>query len=627
MAEVLSECRANSHGEKELAKHLSSMNDQHLKLMFTLDFIPGMRESDLLLIHDNIGIFIIEIKSFGIGALESVSPTNWKVSGRSSRESPILQAYRQYEGFRDFLTPIYGRLPFICATVCFPKISRNEFLARFGASQFVQSVSQSIIFSEDIFSGESVFCERLSHIVLNPPSRKGKPAFRVPEKFIRELKALMEPVIPNVPTMSERDRLRSLERGITRELQRQYPVGGARTGVFTGHPGTGKTFRLLSIGCFQAYSGQRVLFTCFNKTLASDIRRLLSFNERLKASQGRIDVLDINQLALRCFDTNGMGFFESEDADDWGELLVEELSQKDDPTIEEFDVVLVDEVQDMKGWQLDLLTLHTGRQATVALAMGKGQELYRDAASAEQWLSAIEREKNPQKHALRRNFRNPRMQFLVAKAFHDCWPDKFNKISEIFHAAPDDAKQADLSFDRKDGEQPRYVTLPVVNAEFENGGQFQDEIVAESFASVLEGAFSRLDEDPNLDPVGLLILVPEAEGLHCRAARIALRNICEKRGICYIDYTKENARRSSARQDQARLCTFHSSRGLEGEHVVAFGFERLQHLRDKSDALPENIAFVALSRGVFSSTTVCRSEPRSAVHELCERVWREMNAR
>lgn len=138
---------------------LSSLNDDHLKLMFTLDFILGMRESDLLLVHEHIGVFIIEAKTFGIGALESISPTQWEVSGRSSKESPILQAYRQYEGLRDFLLPIYGPLPFVCATVCFPKISRKEFLLRFGASQFVQAVSRSIIFSEDIYSGEQVLRE------------------------------------------------------------------------------------------------------------------------------------------------------------------------------------------------------------------------------------------------------------------------------------------------------------------------------------------------------------------------------------------------------------------------------------------------------------------------------------
>lgn len=626
MTEVLSDCRANSYGEKELASHLSSLDDDHLKLLFTLDFIPGMRESDLLLIHDHIGIFIIEAKTFGVGALESISPTQWKVSGRTSSESPILQAYRQYEGFRDFLTPIYGRLPFICATVCLPKISRNEFLSRFGSSPFVPSVSASIIFSEDIYSGEQVLRERLQHIVSNPPTRQGKPTYHVPERFVDQLKSLMEPVTPNVPTLSERDRLKSLESGITRELQKQYPIGSDRTGVFSGHPGTGKTFRLLSIGCFHAYSGQRVLFTCFNKTLASDIRRLLSFNEKLAASQGSIDVLDIYQLALRCFDTNGMGYFDSKDADEWGELLLDELSQKKEPTIEKFDVVLIDEVQDMKAWQLNLLTLHTASQATVALAMGKGQELYRDAASAEQWLASMERDKKPQKHALRRNFRNPRLQFLVAKAFHDCWPDKFQHLRSVFEQGSKSSKQGDFSFDRKDGEQPRYVTLPVNASEFDDAGRYQDSIVAESFAPVLEGAFRRLDEDSTLDPVGLLILVPEAEGLHCRAARIALTSVCEQRGVRFIDYTKEDTRRSSARQDQVRLCTFHSARGLEGEHVVAFGLERIENLSDKSAAPPENIAFVALSRGVFSSTTVCRNEPRTAVHALCERVWQEMNA-
>jgi len=585
-----------------------------------------MRESDLLLIHRDIGVFVIEAKTFRIDALQDISPVHWRISGRDTTQSPILQAYQQYEGLRDFLSPIYGKLPPICATVFFPKISRKTFIQRFHASNYAKSIAESVFFSEDIFAGAEIFTKRLLHAFKKPPCRQGRDPHTVPDKFVNLIKDLLASAKPNTPTASERERLKLLERGITRELQAQYPIGGGSTGIFTGPPGTGKTFRLLSIACFHAYSGSNVLFSCFNKTLASDIRRLLAFDQKLNASRGRIVVLDVNQLAVRCFDTNGLSFFECEDHDEWGKIVVQQLSEKDGATIEPFDVVLVDEVQDMNDWQLDLLALHAGNGATIALAMGKGQELYRDSASAERWLASLEREKRAIKHSLRRNFRNPQPQFLVAKAFHDSWPNKYQYISSTFRRAEQKPTQNDLAFDRKDGEQPRYITLPVSPAEFEDDGALQISIAGESFADVLGDTVSRLDEDENLDPVGILVLVPTVDGLHCLAARVALNKICESRKIDYIDYTIDTARRSSARQDQIRLCTFHSARGLEGEHVVVFGLEQLEALGEASEAPCENLAFVALSRGVFSNTVVCRSRPRGLVHELCERIWKELNS-
>ena len=626
MVEVLTESRAKAFGERELANHLSSLDDARLRLLFTLDFIPGMRESDILLIHDSIGVFIIEAKTFDINAITSVSPTEWIIKGRSEKESPILQAYRQYEGFRDYFRPIYGRLPFICTTVLFSRISRNDFKRRFKSSIYVDTILDRLIFSEDLFSGVQVLRRRLEEIIQNPPARQGSPPYRVHDRFLDTIRSVLDRKAPNVPTVSERDRLKTLERGITQEMQQEYPPGVRRVGIFVGHPGTGKTFRLLSIGCFHAYEGQQVLFTCFNKTLASDIRRLISFNDKLRISTGNVEVLDVNQLALRCFDINGIGYRELEDADEWGEMLVEEIHDNKNSTIRKFDVVLIDEIQDMKEWQLELVALHMRDDTTIAVALGKGQELYRNPAAAELWLSKMEQNRNPKRYVLRRNFRNPRDQFLVAKAFYDCWPDKYYQLTGIFNERSNKKKQADITFDRSEGEQPRYLTLAVSNKEFEDSGQFQDEIVAETFSFVLEEAFRRLDDDPNLDPVGLLILVPEAEGLHCRVARIALTKACTERNISFIDYTQENSRRASPRQDEVRLCTFHSARGLEGDHVVLFGLERIEHLTDKTDAPTENIAFVALSRAVFSTTVVCRANPRTRVHDLCEKIWQTMNS-
>lgn len=47
-------------------------------------------------------------------------------------------------------------------------------------------------------------------------------------------------------------------------------------------------------------------------------------------------------------------------------------------------------------------------------------------------------------------------------------------------------------------------------------------------------------------------------------------------GVSFIDYTKEDNRRSVASNSDVRLCTFHSSRGLEGERVIIFGLETIE---------------------------------------------------
>jgi hypothetical protein len=54
--------------------------------------------------------------------------------------------------------------------------------------------------------------------------------------------------------------------------------------------------------------------------------------------------------------------------------------------------------------------------------------------------------------------------------------------------------------------------------------------------------------------------------------------------------------------------------------VIVFGLESIEGVSKASSAPPQNLAFVALSRGVFSTTIAVRSNPRTKVHGLCEQV-------
>lgn len=623
MANVWKQCDAKSHAERQLAAHLSSIDDPLLTLLFNVDFIPGGREIDVILIHQEIGVFILEIKGVGIDSIQAISPTSWTIENRDTAESPVVQAYRQYEGLRDFLMPHIRRLPFITVTVCLPRIKRQQWRDRYRQSAYALSIADSLIFEEDLYSGVTALMERLKWIHRNPPVRQGQNIRPVSQDFLDSLRRILEPTKPAVPTLSERERLAALERGITAKLQEDFPPDVPRRAVFTGLPGTGKTFRLLSIGIFHAYSGKRVLFVCFNKTLAADIRRLLSFSDKLNASIHDIEVLDVNQLAKRCLEMNGIGFIEYGDPDEWGELLVDELDRKESPILKKYDLVLVDEAQDMKAWQLDLLDHHATERASVIIAIGEGQELYRDAASAQNWLNARQSTPAITSHKLRRNFRNPRLQYFFAQACFDAWPTKFEKISACKERLFKKGKQ-EVLFDRDSSESPRLVSLPVRNEEFENHGADQDNIVSESFYDVIYNVYEHMMEDQNFYPISLLILVPNTSGLHSRAARIALNRLCQEKKIGYIDYTMEEARRASASQHQIRLCTFHSARGLEGEHVIVFGLEKVEDLEDTTGAAPQNLAFVALSRGLFSTTIAVRATPRGRVHELSEQIMKEL---
>ncbi len=619
MAHVWTKCTAKGYGEQELAKHLAAFDDARLHLFFSLGFIPGAREIDLLLVHEAIGAFVIEIKAVTLKAVRSVSPTEWVIDGRDTKENPIAQAYCQYEGLRDFLLTRYSSLPFIGVTACFPRIRRAAWREAFSNLTYASSITDGVLFEEDLYLGLPALLEKLRYVFSNPPVRTGREPRDVKADFLRMLKDLVKPAVPQVPTMSEREKLKAIESGITSELQRDYPAEVTSHAILTGRPGTGKTFRLLSVGTLHAYNNKRVLFVCFNKTLAADIRRLLGFSERLKLARHTIDVLDINQLALRCFEMNGIGFVKSKDADEWGELLVEEIRGAAEPHVDKYDTILIDEAQDMKGWQLDLLECHANKASSIIIALGQGQELYRDAASATTWLQVFSGREKIESRGLRRNFRNQREQYFFAEAFFEAWPTEFARIDACAKRILRGQKQ-ELIFDRVSGEPPKYYPLAVDPAEFDDMGRFQDEIFGGALLPILEQELQELLSDGNMHPVSLLVLVPSQDGLHARSARLALERLCEKKDVGFLDYTLEETRRASASQNEIRLCTFHSARGLEGERAVVLGLEAVATVADVAHAKPQNLAFIALSRGVFSTTIVVRSTPRSCVHDLCERI-------
>lgn len=622
MAEVLNPCTAGP-GEQRLARLLGSFDDPDLLLAFTVDFIPGVREIDLLLIHKALGVFVLEVKAVPLSAIKNISPNAWVIAGRDSSESPLRQAYTQFEGLRSYWDARKKlKLPPVCATACLPEIARSEWLRSFSADSYPAGISEGLIFQEDLLDAETLE-QRLAIAMKSPAIRSGRNPIQVSSSLLSELRSLFLATAPQAPSISDRQRLEAIEKRINKDLRQEFPPGGTGFAVFSGNPGTGKTFRLLSVGVAHAYAKQKVLFACFNKTLASDVRRLLSFHEKLTLTEHGVDVVDVFQLAKRVFEINGFATSTSTTPDEWGRLVVEEMSTSSgDHLIDAYDTILVDEAHDMMDWQLELIRLHAKPTATVCIALGKGQELYREDSSALSWLEALSAGQEIKNISLRQNFRNTRAQYFAALAFHQAWPDKLDKVATTYASVLGKGSKRDRELDfGRDGEPLTYVPLPELEGEFEDMGRCQAEIVASEYTRTLQREIDELRAE-NGSPVGLLVLVPSENSTHAGCARTALNKIkSDSEGVVdFIDYTEEGTRRSSAMSHEVRLCTFHSSRGLEGERVVIFGLEQIESFAASTNVKPENLAFVVLSRGVFRTVLVVRTFFTNRVHALLKEI-------
>jgi hypothetical protein len=194
-------------------------------------------------------------------------------------KTPQRQAYEAYDALVKFLSPLMRqRPPYIVSTVCWPLISREQWKRRWDDRYIAEEFSNRMLFEEDVSGSPEELGERLQYIRQNPPMRGGavlKFRHTVPQ-FEDFKRALDRTAVPK-PAPSDLERLRTIEEKIRSDTRKLVPLNERRRIHFYGFPGTGKTFRLLQIGSYHARNQRRVLFACFNKTLAADFRRILSY--------------------------------------------------------------------------------------------------------------------------------------------------------------------------------------------------------------------------------------------------------------------------------------------------------------------------------------------------------------
>lgn len=613
-------------GELSLAKQLIAFDDPSLHLWFSLDFIPNVRDIDVLVWHEHAGVFVLEVKAVTLNQVERFGWQRCEIKGRPEDRGPQYQALEAAYSLKNFLPPELDLR--IGSTACWPRISREEWNRAWDDERVQGEYSQRMIFEEDLNSGAEALADRLRHIWRNPPVRMGsRGKFGHDPAKLEDLRKALAVYARKKPAPSDRERLRVLEEEVSREALRDFPPAGTSRLLYYGHPGTGKTFRLLQLGLVHAVAGRRVLFSCFNKVLASDLKRLLASSQLLKGADGSLKVGDVFEM-LSSYAT-GRGIAVEGRYDEWGELVVADMCENTE-ALAKYDTILVDEAQDMKDWALRMIELHGAPGASLCVAAGTGQELYGDPA---RWLDEFSRVARMRR--LNRNFRNSRPVGRLAQLFYEAAPDAAKIGSALRRiskkpAGPDDEDA--VVFARMEGRPPLLVNLDESGSglALAGGGGFRIErylqILESEYRRIIEQQVEQLLASAEARPIDLLVLVPGAQGVERSCALGALKSIRAGRpAIGFIDYTDESRRRQIAQPEDIRLSTFHSARGLEAERVVIFGLEQLANYVEPEGL--RRIGYVTLSRSVFECVIAVRRSVHSDIIDFIERALAALSAK
>ena len=308
----------------------------------------------------------------------------------------------------------------------------------------------------------------------------------------------------------------------------------------------------------------------------------------------------------------GLPYLDSKDHDEWLSLVVDELrARAQSGVVNGFDIIVMDEAQELNRAERELLISHMNPACSLFFALGQGQEIYRDREvfSKEDALAlfaSLDGTVKPTRKDLRRNFRNTRSVYFAAHIFYECYPH-LDKIEDELARLQERTKknQIALDFDRESGGTIEIFTVDSSSLPTPDSFSFpqqQEEFMSSAYLDFIEREFDLLTEQHS--PIDLLVLVPTENSVITSWAQMGLKRFQSKRGIPFTDLTIEHNRRQLGDKEKIRLCTFHSSRGLEGARVLIFGFEQVDLLSTRLGFKTNNLGFIILSRSLFSTTLV-----------------------
>lgn len=570
-----------NYGESRVRNTLESFNDNKLWAWFSINYIPGVKDLDVFVLHEETGCFGIEIKAIPLDQIEFISRQSIKIRNRREGYSPQLQAYNATTDLRNYSKKRRQEFPFTVSTACWPEITRGDWLKAFQNDPSLIEIAQSQIFQDDLLTPDA-FKSRLLLIYSKPPIRQGayKPyPFEKNhlETFLNILDAeSTQPLLPSVSTFLKNERKQR------NQLQRAYPISETNRVRFVGVPGSGKTFSLLSLALAHGTEGNPVLLLCYNKALAAQLKgNIYSIAQDRNDPELTefIEVLDIYEhVSLQ---TAAFGIdVEKQDYLEWIDLVLQELSALPEGQIRFPDILLVDETQDFPNPLMRWIKFWSQNSFWVGLAEGIGQEVYQQnerSLAVSDWLSSFKQE------SLNKNYRNPGVSLVAAYIFSAILAAK-GTVEAISKELKSKISKRELDLSR-----PDELGIQIAS--------YDDDVERELVSLLQTTVMHEIESGKTAHDILVISRTPKLNN-KCRDAISQMVKQSKIQGM--IDLTTDTQKRSIPTQDDIRLTTFESSRGLEAKTIIVIGIEGIR-AGVESDA---NLALIALSRGIEKTIVI-----------------------
>jgi len=608
------------YGEYKLGKFLGGVPDDELQLWFGVNYLAGVGETDVLLGHPRFGLVVVEVKGHNRDQILGYSRQTIEYSnnqhGHPAKQAR-LNAQRLGTWFKDqrsVFGPNPPKAPWVHSLAWWPNMYRAEWEQLFSAPGMELAVEdgKKMLFAEEMEGGEEVFFRAVDDIRRDPllagappphaalSDTTGFQAFvgliNAQGQIIRPVAGGVKPPPTIIPTIFEDDE-ETEGREEDEEKSANDPLATSHV-VFRGPPGTGKTVQLIREGVMRANLGQKVLFVCFNKTLAAELRR--DFAQKVPAL-GAGSIFATHSYGLVKYlipDTSSGGGPGGSASEYFAEKVIEvKRSIADDPgSVEQFDVILIDESQDLAEEAIQLLQLISRPEASWFVAYGEGQELYEPyepAPSLVKWLETATKKNQS------RNFRSGTHSFFT-----------YQTVFEF-------DKPEGFDFDKAKSWASQRIAKNVKSLTEKNSDMLDFEVdvdFSKSAGSTIEVLVSEDPKTKDLVRIALGALKSDMMAAISESEVNALIVVQGKRSQAYLetlayldaekltffDLVQDSSRNEIPTNTAIRVVSSFSARGLSADFVVVFDFD------DISDRNRRNITYVLLSRATRKTIVAVR---------------------
>ncbi len=557
-------------------------------------YLPDIqgREPDFLLFAPEAGLVVLEVKDWALEQIREADPHTFvlDVGGHpEARKNPYAQA-REY--FEELMGKIreddrllskdpkyYGkpRIP-LSFGVVFPNINRYEYEKQ-GLDAVIDP--EKVFFWDDLHPESPLSTDRSGKCFAETIARKFPPPFpfTLNNSDLHHVRRLIFPsvkiVLPErrLPEGYRRhaDRIRMLDHH-QEAIARKFD-GGHR--ILTGPSGSGKTLVLVhKADSLLRYnpSVKRILFLCFNITLVSYIKRLLSAKKVPLGPRG-VEVFHFYELCARILGEEV--HYEKEDQDYYRtvtDLALEKLAHS--PL--RFDAILIDEGQDFSD---DMYRIAVGllnpRTDSLTIGLDDNQNIYRHTQS---WKE-VGIHARGRVHRMATIYRNTE-EIIAFAARVTAKPPAQTPREEsgtpLFHA-----------FFEYHGPKPQVTASPSFDA-----------LVAD-----LADTIEELREKEGIPYSEMAILytvksAPRLEGVHIPVRCI---EALEARGIMstWISEDYRSKKSHDITTDRVSISTIHSSKGLDYAVVLVVGLDLLEPGSPWDEEQIRSLTYVALTRARY----------------------------